>query len=65
MRFPIKPTGWKPGDTAAKDGCRYGGSARMRPDKVHQGGFRPQANKRANHRLNDKLGAYGITYAAN
>ena len=33
--------------------------------EVHPGGFRPQANKRANHRLNDELGTYGIMYAAN
>jgi hypothetical protein len=30
-RFHIKPPGWKPGYTAAKDGCRYGGSARNAP----------------------------------
>jgi hypothetical protein len=30
MCFPIKPPGWKPGDTAAKDGCRYGAVCGMR-----------------------------------
>ena len=31
--FHIRPPGWKPGDTAAKDGCRYGGSGRIAPAK--------------------------------
>jgi NAD(P)H-hydrate epimerase len=26
FQHPVRPPGWKPGDTAAKDGCRYGGS---------------------------------------
>jgi hypothetical protein len=33
--------------------------------EVHPGGFRPPANNRVDHRLNDEPDTYGITYAAN